>query len=314
MAIPRHVEIQPSILKLLSDGKQRSSKEFEEPLAIEFNLSPEEISQMYDSGNGPIFKDRISWALSYLNMAGLVSKPKRGAYQINDNGLKLISEPGNLSKYINEQLEKRVPTKPKKGKHKGLDIEDIKEVATPAETLYSSFQGIKKSIFREIIDTIMTKHPKEFEKLVVKLLQKMGYGGEIIDSGHVTKYSNDKGIDGIIKEDILGFGRINIQAKRYDISNKVQRDEVQKFVGALAVAQSDKGVFITTSDFCKGAYEYVASLNSTTKIILVNGEKLAEFIYDYNLGMQTEKVLEIKRLDGDFWDLLLDDNLNSSKE
>lgn len=312
MAIPRYTEIQPSILKLLSDGKQRSSKEFEGPLAVEFNLSPEEISQMYDSGNGPIFRDRISWALSYLKLAGLVSKPKRGVYQINENGLKLMSEPGNLLIYINEQLEKRVPTKPKKEKQKGLEIEKIKDIETPAETLYSSFQGIKKSLYREIIDTIMTKHPREFEKLVVKLLQKMGYGGEISDSGQVTKYTNDKGIDGIIKEDILGFGRINIQAKRYDPDIKVQRDEVQKFVGALAVAQSDKGVFITTSDFSKNAYEYASSLTSTTKIILINGEKLAEFIYDYSLGMQTEKTIEIKKLDSDFWDLMLDDNVSKS--
>lgn len=158
----------------------------------------------------------------------------------------------------------------------------------------------------------MTKHPREFEKLVVKLLQKMGYGGEISDSGQVTKYTNDKGIDGIIKEDILGFGRINIQAKRYDPDIKVQRDEVQKFVGALAVAQSDKGVFITTSDFSKNAYEYASSLTSTTKIILINGEKLAEFIYDYSLGMQTEKTIEIKKLDSDFWDLMLDDNVSKS--
>lgn len=313
MAIPKHVEIQPSILKLLSDGKQRSSKEFEGPLAIDFNLSSEEINQMYDSGNGPIFMDRITWALSYLNMAGLVSKPKRGVYQINDNGLKLISKPENLSKYINEQLEKRVPTRQKKQKIKGVELDNIDSASTPVETLYSSFQGIKQSLFREILDTILTKHPREFERLVVKLLQKMGYGGEIIDSGQITQYTNDKGIDGIIKEDILGFGRINIQAKRYDPSIKVQRDEVQKFVGALAVAQSDKGVFITTSDFSKGAYEYVASLNSTTKIILISGDKLAEFIYDYSLGMQTEKIVEIKKLDSDFWDLMLDDNSISVK-
>jgi restriction system protein len=122
----------------------------------------------------------------------------------------------------------------------------------------------------------------------------------------VTQYSNDKGIDGIIKEDILGFGRINIQAKRYNIENNVPREDIQKFVGALAVAQSDKGVFITTSDFTKGAYDYVNSLNSTTKIVLINGAKLAQYIYDFNLGMQIEKIIEIKKLDSDFWDSLQD--------
>lgn len=134
----------------------------------------------------------------------------------------------------------------------------------------------------------------------------MGYGGEIKNSGQVTQYSNDKGIDGIIREDILGFGRINIQAKRYAIENNVPREDIQKFVGALAVAQSDKGVFITTSDFTKGAYEYVDSLNFSRKIVLINGEKLAEYIYNYNLGMQTERIIEIKKLDSDFWDNMID--------
>ena len=135
----------------------------------------------------------------------------------------------------------------------------------------------------------------------------MGYGGEIKNSGQVTQYSNDKGIDGIIREDILGFGRINIQAKRYAIENKVPREDIQKFVGALAVAQSDKGVFITTSEFTKGAYEYAESLNFSTKIVLINGEKLAEYIYNYNVGIQTERIIEIKKLDSDYWDNMIDD-------
>jgi restriction system protein len=133
------------------------------------------------------------------------------------------------------------------------------------------------------------------------LLQKMGYGGEIEDSGYVTQYTNDKGIDGIIKEDVLGFGRVCIQAKLYKSDVKVQRDDIQRFFGALAPAQSQKGVVITTSDFTKGAYDYVDSLNSGTKIVLINGQKLAELIYDYNLGLQLERTVEIKRIDEEFW-------------
>jgi restriction system protein len=307
MAIPRHDEIQYHALKFLSDGKQRKAIELETPLAKIFNLTEAEINQMYDSGNGPIFIDRVNWALSFLNMAGVVTKPKRGIYQINDEGLKLISIPDKFREYINQKILNRDLEKRKKT---GLKIPEIIEGMnefTPAESLYSSFQGIKKSIYREIIDTILSKSPREFEKLVVQLLQKMGYGGEIQDSGLVTQYTNDKGIDGVIKEDILGFGRIHIQAKRFDINNNISREDIQRFVGALAVAQSDKGVFITTSDFSKGAYEYVASLNSTAKIVLINGTKLAEYIYDYNLGMQSEKIIEIKKLDSDFWDSMQDD-------
>lgn len=307
MAIPKYDEIQFPALKLLSDGKQRKPSEFEYPLSKIFKLTDNEVTQMYDSGNGPIFIDRINWALSYLNMAGVVIKPKRGVYQINDEGLKLISNSTKFKEYVNNKIIKRDLEKRKKSDNKALELINVKNEFTPAESLYSSFQGIKKSVYREIIDTILSKTPREFEKLVVLLLQKMGYGGEIQDSGLVTQYTNDKGIDGIIKEDILGFGRIHIQAKRYEINSNIQRDDIQKFVGALAVAQSDKGVFITTSDFTKGAYEYVASLNSTAKIVLINGTKLAEYIYDFNLGMQSEKIIEIKKLDSDFWDIMQDD-------
>ena len=307
MAIPRYDEIQFPALQLLSDGKQREAIEFEAPLAKTFELTDNEINQMYDSGNGPIFIDRVNWALSFLNMAGVVMKPKRGIYQINDEGLKLISIPEKFREYIDQKIINRDLEKRKKSGSKFPEIIEVINEFTPAESLYKSFQGIKKSIYREIIDTILSKSPREFEKLVVQLLQKMGYGGEIQDSGLVTQYSNDKGIDGIIKEDILGFGRIHIQAKRFDTSNNISREDIQRFVGALAVAQSDKGVFITTSDFSKGAYEYVASLNSTAKIVLINGTKLAEYIYDFNLGMQSEKIIEIKKLDSDFWDSMQDD-------
>lgn len=307
MAIPRYDEIQFPALKLLSDGKQWKSRDMEDILAKSFKLTETEVNQMYDSGNGPVFIDRIKWALSYLNLAGVVFKPKRGVYQINDQGLQLVSTPDKFRDYVDKKLENRDSEKRKKSDNKPVEITEAKSELTPAESLYTSFQGIKKSVYRDIIDTILSKTPREFEKLVVQLLQKMGYGGEIQDSGMITQYTKDKGIDGIIKEDILGFGRIHIQAKRYAIETHIQRDDIQKFVGALAVAQSDKGVFITTSDFTKGAYEYVASLNSTAKIVLINGIKLAEYIYDYGLGLQTEKIIEIKKLDSDFWDSMQDD-------
>lgn len=307
MAIPKYDEIQIPALQVMDDGKPRKRIEIEEPLSIHFKLTEEEREQMYDSGNGPIFMDRVQWALSYLNMAGLVSKPKRGLYQINEEGRKILKNPNSIKKYIAEKLQQREPIKKKNSSSKSIPTEQIVLDSTPEEALYASYQGIRKSIYREILDTILSKNPREFEKLVVQLLQKMGYGGEIKNSGHVTQYSNDKGIDGVIREDILGFGRINIQAKRYAIDNKVPREDIQKFVGALAVAQSDKGVFITTSDFTKGAYEYAESLNSSTKIVLINGEKLAEYIYNSNLGMQTERVIEIKKLDSDYWDDMLDD-------
>jgi restriction system protein len=314
MNIPKYDEIQLPALQILNNGGQLKAKDLELKLVNHFNLTDEERNHIYKSGNGPVFLDRVNWALSYLNMAGLVKKPKRGIYEINDLGKEILKTPKNFREFIDKQIELREPSKKKSEKNntenesETIELTDgsIKEL-TPEEILYNSYQGIKKSIFREIIDTILSKTPREFEKLVVELLQRLGYGGQVKNSGLVTQYTNDKGIDGVIKEDILGFGRIYIQAKRYARENLVGREDVQKFVGALAVENSDKGVFITTSDFNKGAYEYVSNLSSNTKIVLINGHKLSEYIYDYNLGMQTEGIIELKKLDSDFWDSLQDE-------
>lgn len=308
MAIPKHDKIRVPVMELLNKNGTMKLRDFIEPLSEHFRLTDEEVNAMYPSGNGHIFYDRVSWALSYLNMAGLLDKPKRGMYKINDSGIHLLRTPEKVDKYIEEQLEKREPTRQKKKTtEEQLTIDESSSELTPQEKLYSSFSNIRKSVYTEILNTILTKTPTAFEKLVVLLLQKMGYGGEIENSGLVTKVSNDGGIDGIIKEDVLGLGRIHIQAKRYKIDSSIGREEIQKFVGALAVAQSNKGVFITTSYYSKGAIEYANNLNGSTTLVLIDGKQLAEYIYDYGLGMQVEQTIEIKKLDADFWDSMKDD-------
>lgn len=308
MAIPKHDEIRVPVMELLKQNGTMKLRDFIEPLSEHFELTDEEVNEMYPSGNGHIFYDRISWALSYLNMAGLLDKPKRGMYKINDNGIELLKTPKNVDKYIEKQLEKREPTRQKKKSTEDqLSIDDSSSDLTPQEKLYSSFSNIKESVYIEILNTILTKTPTAFEKLVVLLLQKMGYGGEIENSGLVTKASNDGGIDGIIKEDVLGLGRIHIQAKRYKFDCPIGREEIQKFAGALLGAQSNKGVFITTSYYSKGAIKYANNLNSSTTLVLIDGKQLAEYIYDFGLGMQVEQTVEIKKLDADFWDSMKDD-------
>jgi restriction system protein len=195
----------------------------------------------------------------------------------------------------------------KKAKKKLVELETNEDSdLTPQEKLYESYENIRQSAYEDILDTIISKSAKEFEHLVVSLLERMGYGGEVKNAGKVTQYTNDGGIDGVIKEDILGLGRIHIQAKRYNRNNTVSREEIQKFVGALAVAQSNKGVFITTSSYSKSAIDYAASLHGITTLFLIDGQKLAQYIYDYSLGMQTEQVIEIKKMDSDFWDSMQD--------
>ena len=306
MAIPKYTQIQLPILKILSDGITLKTKDLIEPLSKEFNLSNEEINEMYPSGNGHIFYDRISWALSYLNIAGLLEKPGRGLFKISTKGYEFLKTPQKLTTFVEIQVQKKYKQK-KDLVISSIEIEEAKiESLTPQEKLYTSFNKIRDAVYDEILNTILSKSHTAFEKLVVLLLQKMGYGGEIKDSGIVTKKSNDGGIDGIIKEDILGFGRINIQAKRYKKDLVIGREEIQKFVGALMVAQSNKGVFITTSYFSKGAVDYVKNLYGNTTVVLIDGIKLAEYIYNYGLGMQVEQLIEIKKMDNDFWDSMSD--------
>lgn len=311
MPIPKHNELRVPVLEYLKTHGASSSKQMIGPLSELLKLTSEEVSQMYESGNGPVFKDRVSWALTYLGFTDLVLRPKRGIYDISPKGIEMLKTPLEIDSYIERQRSQRESLKNNDDENIippiVIDKSAPQEKLTPQEKLYQSYSNIKNSTIDEILETILSKTPREFEKLVVTLLQKMGYGGEIKNSGVVTKATNDNGIDGIIKEDILGLGRIYIQAKRYAPENTIGREEIQKFVGALAVAQSNKGVFITTSYFKKTATEYVNSLNGSTTIVLIDGQQLADYIYDYELGMQVEQTIKIKKLDSDFWDAMQDD-------
>ena len=303
--IPQFEQIRIQALKTLKSGAVMRAKDFRIPLAEHFHLTDEEMNEWYPSGNGEIFLDRISWALSYLFIAGLVEKPKRGDYRISNKGLSMLES--SSDNQINEYIKTTVNARTRKKESKIKDTLEKASEATPQENLYNSYDNIKQSIQSEILTTILSKKPQEFERLVVKLLQAMGYGGEVKNSGFVTKFSNDGGIDGIIKEDILGFNHISIQAKRYALDKNVQRNEVQSFVGAVAGTPSKKGVFITTSDFTKGAIDYVDSLNGSPTVILINGHQLTEYIYDYGLGLQTEITFKVMKMDSDYWDSMEED-------
>ena len=301
MSIPRPNDIRSPALKLLAENDSLKSREFESLLAKHFNLSPNEMEQEYESGNAKIFYDRVTWALSYLYKNNLAQKPQRGVYQISEKGREMLKNPERLENVGKEYFK---TTKKEKKDDTEMTQEYLTtEDLTPKEELYKSSEKIKSAIYDEIIRVILSKEPREFEKLVVMLLQKMGYGDEV----KVTSYTNDKGIDGIIKEDVLGLGRVYIQAKRYAKENSVGRVEIQNFVGALAAFRPSKGVFITTSYYSNGATTYAKNISGDTTLVLIDGIQLAKYIYEYGLGMQVEQTIEIKKLDSDFWDSMIDD-------
>jgi restriction system protein len=306
MTLPKYNEIMPYALTFFAESGATKWRLSEQPLANAMAVSDEAILTEYDSGNGKIFLDRISWALSALTASELLERPQRGVYQITVLGRTFLDKLDVVENYVKDKRNRRRLEKAKLA----IDSIDmpVSDDITPTEALENAYQQILTERYDFILDTIMSKSPREFEHLVVKLLSKMGYGGQVENSAAVTQSSHDGGIDGVIKEDVLGFGRIYIQAKRYQKDKAISREDIQKFVGALAVAQSNKGVFITTSRFTEYAKEYEQGLNGNTTLVLIDGLQLAKYIYDYGLGMQVSRVVEIKELDSDFWDEMDNDH------
>lgn len=294
---------------LSSDGEIWKKSKLTDPLIKHFNLTDEEATKEYESGNGLIFVDRISWALSYFALTGILNRPKRGSYVISALGKTFLDKTNEeINIFVKQKMSERQAEK-LNNTELGQDVEknNINQNAnTPQEQLYASYETIRQETYEEILDTILTKTPMAFERLVVELLQKMGYGGAVEKAGRVTQYSKDGGIDGEIYEDVLGLGRIHIQAKRYQKSNTIGRPDIQSFAGALLGDNANKGVFITTSKFSTDAVIYAQNL-SNARIVLIDGQKLAEYIYKYGLGVQVEQTLSIKKLDTDYWDNIPDD-------
>ena len=308
MPLPSFDKLCLPILKLLASGETLRKAQLIEPLAVHFGLDADDVAQEYESGNGAIFADRISWALSYLALSGLLSRPKRGYYAITDLGRKYAQkDAAEVIAYVKQKMTERGRTHKIEGNEKET-VAAAAEIAgiTPTEQLEASFEAIRQEIYDEILSTILGKTPQAFEKLVVDLLQKMGYGGRLEKSAQVTRQSRDGGIDGEIREDVLGLGRIFIQAKRYQTDKGIGRPDIQGFVGALQGQNADKGIFITTAYYTPDALRYVQNL-AATRVVLIDDRQLAEYIYRYDVGMQTEQVFTVKKLDGDFWDEMPDD-------
>lgn len=305
MAVPGYQEFMFPILRLLSDEKIHYKKDIFAEMATIFNLTQEQIEEKLPSQTEPTYINRIGWAITYLKKAGLLESPSRAHFFITTEGKNVVNQNiTNLnSKYLRKYdsfLEFQNLTN-KQESHKESLIEDNeKESQTPSEKMISYYELIKKSICDDLLNKVIDQTPDFFEQLVVDLIVAMGYGGSIEDAGKATKRTGDEGIDGLVKEDKLGLDIIYIQAKRWQKGNVVGRPEIQKFVGALAGQGARKGIFITTSNFTKEAMDYKP--RNDTSIILIDGQKLVELMYEYNIGVSTEKRFEIKRLDSDYFE------------
>lgn len=296
MTIPDYQTIMSPLLRLLSDGKEYAFRDTVELLAGQFKLSDSELREMLPSGQQTVFHNRVGWARTYMKKAGLVESPRRGFLKITDRGMKVIkSNPGRIDDNFLDQFPEFVEFK--KLKREKPIVLSSDQLETPEEVLENSFQSLRQSLANDLLEQIKTSPPSLFEKIVVKLLVSMGYGGTLRDAGQAIGKSGDEGIDGIIKEDRLGLDIIYVQAKRW--ANTVGRPEIQKFAGALQGQKAKKGVFITTSDFSKDAFDYAAKIDS--KIVLIDGEQLAQYLIDHNIGVTPVANYEVKRIDSDYF-------------
>ncbi len=299
--IPDFQSIFAPFLKAISDRNEHKIRDVVEALATAFKLTESDRNQLLPSGKQRVFDNRVHWSRAYLNKAGLIDTPSRGIVRITDEGLKVLAENPD---YFNLKVLNRYPEfvefhtvkrDPVESNH-GTDSESVE---TPEELLEIAYHKIRKSLAQELLVKVMNLHPTSFERLVVDLLVKMGYGGSLRDAGKAIGKSGDEGIDGTIKEDKLGLDIIYIQAKRWQSGSVVGRPEIQKFVGALAGQGAKKGIFLTTASFSKEAIEYHPK--NETKIVLIDGEELAQLMIDYDLGVSSINKYEVKKIDLDYF-------------
>jgi restriction system protein len=299
MAIPDFQSVMRPVLAVVADGLPISLKALREQVIEQFHLSEVERHDMLPSGRQTVINNRIGWARTYLNKAGLLSIPSKGLVQITERGREALQ---TGPQRITVGWLKRFPefstfhgARPDNDAP-SVQAEPVVDI-TPDEQLAQAHQALLQSLADELLAQVRGASPTFFEQLVVDLMIAMGYGGSRKEAGRATQQTNDDGIDGIIKEDKLGLDVIYLQAKRW--SNTVHRPEIDKFIGALTRQRARKGVFITTSEFSAGARE--AALSLDIKVVLIDGMELARLMVENNLGCSVKQVYEIKHIDSDYF-------------
>lgn len=298
--VPRFEKFLYPFLLLLKDG-EKTTTQIVDGVAVYLGLTDEDCKLRTKGGASTQLRDRVGWARQYFRRALFIDIPKPGIYKITQRGLDYLNNHESLS--INDLLAYPefaeyygVPEK----KHSiDLDVKTVLiEELTPTEQLEQAYEAISNDLAADLLTKIKEQDFKFFEHLVVDLMVKMGYGGMNPEAAQVTKSSGDEGIDGIIYEDKLGLDKIYLQAKRW--SNTVGRPIIQQFAGALVGQNATKGVFITTSTFSKEARLYVQGLHQ--KIVLIDGHELAKYMIEFNVGVATKKVYEVKKIDIDYFE------------
>jgi restriction system protein len=262
-------------------------------------LPPDERARMLPSGNRTVFSNRLNWARAYLTKAGAIEAPRRGYWRATDRGRSLLSE--GVSEIDISLLERypefaawRAPNKPER-----RVMQEPAPVENTEETIASSFELLNSDLARQIVDRVHSFSPAFFERLIVDLLVRMGYGGGRIEMGRALGRVGDGGVDGVINQDALGLDVVYVQAKRLDPENGVPLREVRDFVGGLEGHRATKGVFVTTSYFPSTAYDFIARVSK--RVVLIDGPVLASLMIRHQVGVRVKDTYEVKKIDEEYF-------------
>jgi restriction system protein len=304
MAIPDYETVMRPLLEDCADGKSHRMRDLAETLAEKFRLTPVERAELLPSGIVK-FVSRVGWAKTYLKQAGLVEQPARAMVRITGRGkeaLRSIERIDNayLSRFAEFRAFKDRSRPAQQPTHVPPSANLAAEAVTPQEALQQAFDELRGSLVNDVLDALLHASPAFFERAGVDLLRAMGYGGAVEDAGTLLGGPGDGGVDGAIKEDTLGLDTVYVQAKKWAPERTVGDREIRDFIGALQLQRARKGVFFTTSDFTKSARD--SATRSESRVVLINGKKLAELMVDYKVGVSVTSTLELKRLDSDYFE------------
>ena len=307
MPIPDYQTLMLPVLRLFADGT-KSVAECLPQIRIQFHITDEESEQLIPSGRVTLLANRTHWARTYLSKAGLLNSPRRNVHAITDRGRGVLARsPARIDIAFLDQFEdyrewkerSRVRTENEPADNSSFAQPLTNEGATPEDTMESANAILDAALQDEVLAFLQAVSPTQFERLILDLLNAMGFGGGQIDSGSMTKASGDGGIDGVINEDVLGLDAVYIQAKRYAPDKNIGRPHIQQFIGSLTGESATKGVFVTTSDFSREAREYVNRVQH--RVVLINGQRLAKLMIQHGVGVRTRTTYVVRSIDEDYF-------------
>lgn len=305
MPVPDFQSLMLPALKAFAGGGESPLSKIRERIAVAEGLSAEDVREVVPSGRQAVFVNRVSWAVIYMERAGLLERVRRGVYRLTEDGKRLLSrEPSRidmnlLGEYPDfAEWSQRANASPSSKDTASERNEDVSD--TPEEVLDKAARQLSRALEADVLHRVRNAEPAFLERVVVDLLIAMGYGGGDATMGRVTGRSGDGGIDGTIREDALGLDEVYVQAKKYAVGNAVGESDLRNFAGAIDAAGTTKGVFVTTAGFTRAAKDYVA--RSPKRIVLIDGEELARLMVGHGIGVRTRFHHEVKRIDEDYFD------------